>query len=231
MTKHTAGPVEDLKWAEKLQASVVTSGLRPKIHGYDVRGEMAGRASFSEVIFLSLTGELPNKTVLKTFDCAMCFLAPVSVAEAPVHAAVLSGLCGSGTGGITGVAAVTLAEKARWTVSHHMKLLSALSDRTSALPEQYISENSAEKNETALLVNAAESAGSSVPETFRELKPVSAAIAVLFQCCGIAEPRILETLITIASLPCTLAEGMAVKPGNFRTYPIELPRFSYSSAE
>ncbi len=121
-TDNLKGPVEDLKWATRLKANVVTPGSRPRIHGYDVRGELLEHLSLSELMLLTLTGELPGKSAALAFQRAMMFLAPVSVAEAPVHASVLAGLCGSGSSGMTGVAALTLAEQARMAVEEHRPL-------------------------------------------------------------------------------------------------------------
>ncbi len=77
-TDNLKGPVEDLKWATRLKANVVTPGSRPRIHGYDVRGELLEHLSLSELMLLTLTGELPGKSAALAFQRAMMFLAPVS---------------------------------------------------------------------------------------------------------------------------------------------------------
>ncbi len=214
------GPVEDLKWTDKLQASVSTPAPMPRIHGYDVRGEMLGISSFAETMFLSLTGELPSPDTLMAFEAVLVFLAPVSVAEAAGHASLLAGLCGSGSGGLTGVSAIALAERSRNMVNEYMPLAEAALGGKD-LPASEGAE------ETRLLLKALREAEVSYPGKLEQLPPPAACMAVLMECCGIRNRRIMETVITLAGLPCTLAEGMAAKPGNFRTYPIGLPEYEY----
>ncbi len=214
------GPVEDLKWTENLQASVATPGPRPRIHGYDVRGEMLGASSFTETMFLSLTGELPSPDALKAFETVLVFLSPVSVAEAAGHASLLAGLCGSGSGGLAGVSAIALAERSRTLVTEYLPLaIAALEGKDPPASEG--------AEETMLLAKALQEAGVRCPGMVGHLPPAAACIAVLMECCGIMDSRLLETVITLAGLPCTLAEGMAAKPGNFRNYPIGLPEYEY----
>ena len=93
-TKHT-GPIEDLSWKKKLQARVVSLDEDPNIHGYSVSEDLAPHYSFCELFLLTLTGELPEKETGKIFETALQFAAPITVAEAPTHAAILARLCGS----------------------------------------------------------------------------------------------------------------------------------------
>lgn len=226
-----SGPVEDLKWTERLKARVVTPGSGPRVHGYDVRGDMLGAVSFSDFIFLTLTGELPEEKESSVFQQVMLFLAPVSVAQAPVHAAVLSGLCGSGSSGITGVCAVTLAEQARWQVSRHGSLLEIMERDSIQPPSNYLVSKSGEASDTESLIQSLSNVGVELPVVFSRLKPISCAIAVLYRYCGIKDPKLLETVLVMSRLPCALAEGRAVQPGDFRSYPIDLPRFEYTGEE
>ncbi|MBD3277280.1 MAG: hypothetical protein GF388_03185, partial [Candidatus Aegiribacteria sp.] len=166
-----SGPVEDLKWTDTLKARVVTPGSGPRVHGYDARGDMLGRISFSDFIFLALTGELPEEKESAVLQRVMLFLAPVSVANAPVHATMLSGLCGSGSSGMAGVCAVTLAEQARWQVSMHGDLLDLLAKDGTVLPKDFLVSDSAEAEDTECLIGSLAAAGVEVPDSFRKLKP------------------------------------------------------------
>lgn len=223
----SAGPIEDLRWTDTIKASVVTPGYRPRVHGYDVRGEMLGKVPFSALIYLSLTGELPSKPVLKAFDIIMAFISPVSVAEAPGHAAHLSGLCGTGHSGMAGVAAVSLSEQARNIIEEHRELLACVASGVEPPPDSHPAENEEARADTLFLTGALEEAGLSVPEFVSSLAPVSAALASLSLFCGFTGHAALETVLLLARLPLTLAEGRAVKPGNFRIYPIDLPEYRY----
>ncbi|MFI5302192.1 MAG: hypothetical protein ACHREM_29225, partial [Polyangiales bacterium] len=54
------GPVESQPWPTQLDAHVVTPGARPRMHGYDVEGELARSGSLAEIGLLATTGELPS---------------------------------------------------------------------------------------------------------------------------------------------------------------------------
>src|SRR5581483_9322042 len=87
-----AGPIDVGLWASQLTARVVEAGGAPRIFGYDVQAGLARHYSFGEVVLLCLSGEVPPREVGRAFEIALSFLAPVSVAEAPVHAAGLAHL-------------------------------------------------------------------------------------------------------------------------------------------
>jgi hypothetical protein len=225
------GPVEEQDWAGRLQAHVVTPGNRPRIHGYDVRGDLLENISFPGLILLTLTGELPEPEVLLAFEKAMVFLAPVSVAEAPVHASVLAGLCGSNTSGMTGVAAITLAQQAGWIIAEHQSLFQSLAAGNKPPHEQFKPKSVEEQEDTELLVKALEKAGLKPPEALKGLNPIAAALTVLHECCNLTDPGLLEAVLVLVRIPCALAEGRSVKPGGFRNYPIDLPPFVYGDQE
>ena len=84
------GPLDAAEWPEKLTARVVTAGARPRLHGYDVEADLARHYSFTEMVLLSLTGNLPTAQEARAFDVALQFAAPVSVQEAPTHATMVS---------------------------------------------------------------------------------------------------------------------------------------------
>jgi hypothetical protein len=231
MKNNYTGPVEELNWASRLQAHVVTPGSRPRIHGYDVRGDLLENTSLPGLIFLTLTGELPTPEVLLAFEKALVFLAPVSIAEAPVHASVLAGLCGSNASGLTGVAAITLAQQAHWVITEHRELFASLAAGNTPHESLFNPQSEEEQEETDLLVKALENAGLKPPEVCRRLSPIAAALAVLHECCNLTDPGLLEAVLVLTRIPCALAEGRAVQPGEFRSYPIDLPKFVYRDEE
>src|SRR5258708_5243088 len=85
-----AGPIDVGLWPSQLTARVVDGGFRPRILGYDVQTDLARHYSFAEVVLLCLCGEVPTREVGRAFEIALSFLAPVSAAEAPAHAAGLA---------------------------------------------------------------------------------------------------------------------------------------------
>ena len=92
-------------------------------------------------------------------------------------------------------------------------------------------QNEGELQETGLLIKTLEKAGLTPPNVCRRLRPVAAALTVLHECCNLTDPGLLESVLVMARIPCTLAEGRAVQPGGFRNYPIDLPKFAYRDEE
>jgi len=73
-TKHP-GPLEEASFPEQLSARVVTPGANPRLHGYDVEGDLARHYQPSDLLFLLLIGELPAAPVSRAFSVALMFLA------------------------------------------------------------------------------------------------------------------------------------------------------------
>jgi citrate synthase len=96
----------------------VSPGPDPRIHGYAVEGDLAPHYRFSDVIYLSLTGELPTDAQSRTFERALILLSPISIAEAPSHAASLARVCDATHSAVIGTGAIALAEQARFMVAN-----------------------------------------------------------------------------------------------------------------
>jgi hypothetical protein len=221
-----SGPLERGTFPAQLGARVVTPGERPRVHGYDVEGDLARHYRPSDLAFLSLTGELPAPEVGRAFAMALVFLAPLSVAHASVHAAVLARLCGATASATFGVAAIGLAEHARVFVEEHAPLLEWLKSPTGALPARFRSRG--EADDAALDRLCAALGPTSLDlRGWKERPTREAALVMLLFACGIQRRERLEAALLIARLPTTLAEGLAERPANLANYPINLPRFSY----
>jgi hypothetical protein len=175
---------------------------------------------------LSLTGELPSEPARAAFEVAWLFLAPVSVAHAGPHAAVLSRLCGAMPSSTLGVAAIGLAEQARALVSEHAELLRWLECTTVALPARYRSQDSEDQASVEHLRRALSGKGLVVEALQQNPTRDAALLSVLFAC-GLRRPEQLQAVIVLARLPSALAEGFAERATNFAHYPINLPAFAY----
>src|SRR3954471_9075470 len=103
------GPVETTEWPTELTAHAVTPGDDPRLFGYSVERDVAAHGRFSETVLLSLRGELPSAEECRALELALTFLAPLSIAEAPVHAAALGHMCGARSSALVGIAGVALA--------------------------------------------------------------------------------------------------------------------------
>ena len=135
------GPLETGNFPDKLLARVVTPGAEPRLHGYDVENDLAQHYSPSEVAFLAITGELPEADASAALNAVLVFTAPVSVACAPTHAAVLAQLCGANSGATLGVAAIALAEQVKYLLDEHSELLHWLNNSEADYPKQFCCEN------------------------------------------------------------------------------------------
>jgi hypothetical protein len=219
------GPLDEAPAPSTLRAHVVTPGAAPRVHGYDVEGDLARHYGAAETTLLALTGELPAPEVARAFEVATAFLAPVSVAEAPAHAAVLARLCRARTSGILGIAAIALAEQARTVVADHADLVAWL-DRPSGDAPARGAATDDDARSVARLRAALAPTGLRVGLLDRDPTRTAALVAVL-HACGLVRPEQIETAIVIARLPCVMAEASAVRPGRFRRYPTNLPPFRY----
>jgi hypothetical protein len=214
------GPVEAFAFPSTLSARVVDPSDAPRIHGYDVQTDLAGRYSLAELALLAATGELPDRESGRALEVALAFLSPSSVAEAPAHTAVLARLCGATTAATLAAAALTLAEQARELVSTHLDWLAA--PQAAASPGEL---PGVVRLRDALPPRFAALAG------LTEAPSVEAAALLVLRACGATTPEALESLVVWARLPCAAAEALAVRPASFREYPMDVPRFEYENTD
>lgn len=220
-----SGPIEEGKWTDKLLARTVTPGSSPRLHGYDVESDLAAHYSFFELTVLALKGDLPTEQEAAALEQVAMFLAPISTATAPVHAGMLTRLCGGTSSASFGAGALMLGEQARFTVENASAWLAALADGATTASSIRPADDD-ERATVARLTSAIARAGLEVSALASDLSLTAAAMAVLFAC-GLRTPEQMQAFFLVARLPATLAEILATVPAQFRTYPIALPRFDY----
>jgi hypothetical protein len=220
------GPLDVAAFPATLSARVVTPGARPRVHGYDVEGDLARHYGPTDLLLLSLTGELPSPEASAALGVALTFLAPVSVAHASVHGAVLARLCGAIGGSTLGVAAIGLAEQARVLLDEHVALLAWLSAPTGELPAQYRASNDEDRAAVGRLEQAL-MASRFVPPALAARPTRAAALLIVLFACGLTQRDQLEAAIVCARLPSAVAEALSVKVADFDQYPANLPRYRY----
>jgi hypothetical protein len=221
-----SGPLESGKFPERLRARVVTPGERPCLHGYDVESDLARYYQPVDLTFLALTGELPTPEAAAALGVVMAFLAPVSVAQASAHAAVLSRLCGAPTRSSVGVAAIGLAEQAHVEVATHGPFLAWLAASHVPIPPEFTAQSPADDAALERLRGALAERELSLPVLDLPLSRAAALFAVLVHA-GVRRTDQLEALLVLARLPAVIAEALAETPANFGNYPINLPAFAY----
>jgi hypothetical protein len=220
------GPVEVADWPDRLSARVTTPGASPRLHGYEVEGDLARHYGAVELLLLTLTGELPDPGRARAAEIALAFLAPVSVAHASAHGAVLARLCGATTSATVGASAVGLAEQARFLLDRHDALLAWLAAPAAELPSQHRSESATETASVTRLRALLEPTGLDVG--WFSLGPTrdAALLGVLYGC-GLRRRELLEAALVVARLPVVVAEAFAEKAANFANYPTDLPAYRY----
>lgn len=224
-TKHL-GPLEAAPFPEQLKARVVTPGANPRLRGYDVEADLAAHYTGSELTLLSLTGELPSEEALAMFEVASAFLAPVSVAHASTHAAVLARLCGATTSTTIGTAAIGLAEQARALLDEHEGLLRWLTEPTDELPAPFRATGPEDAASVERLRTVLSKRGLTVPSLDRG-PTRTAALLMLLHAAGLRGRQRIEVAVVLSRMPIVIAEALAERPTNFGNYPMNLPRFSY----
>jgi hypothetical protein len=220
------GPIEDHAFPSQIDAQVITQGPDPHLHGFSVEGGLALYYRFPELVQIALTGAPPDEARGRAFDIALQFLAPLAIAEAPTHAAMLARLCAARTSSIVAVASIALAERARHVVAEHGDLLAWLETTDGELPARYCSSEANDHASLERLQIALASAGVAVPRLARGHKRWTA-LFVTLHFAGLRRPEQLETVLVLACLAPTVAEAMSHVPMDFSKYPIDLPVFVY----
>lgn len=220
------GPLEVRSFPDVLTARVVTPGYRPLLHGYDVESDLALGYGPTELMVLALTGELPDATHVAALNVLLVFLAPLSVAHAPTHAAVLARLSGADPSATLSVASIALAEQAKRIVEEHRALLQWLKQPSDELPAEFRTEESEERAAVERLRVALQQTTLNHPILDQRPTLMAALLAALFAC-GMSERHHLEALLVWSRLPSVVSEAFAEIATNFKQYPINLPRFRY----
>jgi hypothetical protein len=223
------GPVEAQPWPAQLDAHVVTPGPRPRVHGYDVEGELAAGGRLGEMALLALTGELPTREALAAVEVALQFAAAVSVAEAPVHATVLGRVSAAGPSGLVSIAAIGLAEQAReGLLALAAWPLQLAADAGALAPEAALARGDDDRASVARLRLLVEATGLGVPALAGGVGRFAAIVSVLVAA-GVRAPESIVALFVMARLPVAIAEASRVKQADFRSYPMNTPAFEYEA--
>jgi hypothetical protein len=217
--------LEAFTWPQRIKASVVEPGDDPRLHGYAVEGDLARNYGASDVLYLSLYGELPEEAVSRAFDVAVTFLSTLAVSEGPTHAAYLARVCNAPARAVVEVAAVALAERAHFVVDGLGGFLSWLDEPSGPPPAEHQTDDAAVARSLARLRAALPPAFPVPALQFPLTRP--AALAAVLHACGLRKAEQLELVWTLAALGTTFAEGFAARPFAFREYPMDTPAFRY----
>ena len=224
--RRPAGPIEDHSFPTTLEARVTTPGPNPRLHGFSVEEDLALYYRYPELVLVALTGTLPDEIRGRAFDVALQFLAPVSVAEAPAHAAVLARICSARPSSVIAVACIALVERARHLMSEHRELFEWLDHGQGELPPRYRGHGEEDRASLERLRKALAAAGADVPTL--GLGPNRwTAIFLTLHFAGLRRAEHWEAVLVMSGLAPVLAEAEAHAPCSFDHYPMDLPAFVY----
>ena len=216
------GPLESRPWPTQLEAYAVTPGPSPRLQGYDVEGDLAKAPRFTDLLFLSVTGELPSESASRALEIAIAFLVPLSVAHAPIHATALAKMCGTRPSGLLAIAAATLAEDAARSFT---LFRAALEDPAAALPAASLAASEDDRASVGRLAALLDGV-IAVPRLAQDPSRSFALFAVLWAC-GLRTEIALTSVIALARIPSAIAEAAPRSPLSFDRYPINAPPVEY----
>lgn len=221
------GPVEAVDWPPRLRG-VVVDAEKMRIHGYLAATDLSRHYSFAEVVLLALTGVPPEPAVGALFARALVASMPVAVGDAPAHAALLARLTGARAPSVAGIAALVAAQGVD-ALAGTRDALAAWQERGGALPRSLRGSSRRDVAVRRALRDVAREGGLVVPALERAAS-AEAAVTASFVACGLDAPWQLAAAVTMASLPCSLAEAFASGGVDLRSYPMTLPAFEYTEA-
>ncbi|RZI81597.1 MAG: citryl-CoA lyase [Rubrivivax sp.] len=88
-------PIHTSIWLEEPEADNPFATRAAHCHGYDVYGDMLGRARWADMLYLLFRGEAPSATQARLLDALAVALANPGPRDPAVHAAMCGGVGGS----------------------------------------------------------------------------------------------------------------------------------------
>lgn len=95
MTAKTKDSIHTRIWREEPEPNNPFATRAAYCHGYDVYGDMLGRARWSDMLYLLLRGEAPSAAQTGLLDAVALAVANPGPRDASVHAAMCGGVAGS----------------------------------------------------------------------------------------------------------------------------------------
>lgn len=91
----SVSPIHTRIWLEEPEADNPFATRAAHCHGYDVYGQMLGRARWADMVYLLFRGEAPSAQQAQLFDALAVALANPGPRDPAVHAAMCGGVGGS----------------------------------------------------------------------------------------------------------------------------------------
>jgi hypothetical protein len=215
-TPPSHGALDDTAWPVRLRGrAVACEEGDDRLFGYAVLEDVARNYRFSDLVYLGITGQLPDPVSSQRFAVALCAAAPVSVAEASSHAGVLARLSGSTFGSALATGLLIATDRARHVVASHGGLLAWLAAPVDRPPME-------SADDRAWIANLAAAAELELPAVGRQ-----GALLALFYAAGLRQPEHFEAAIVAAQVATLSAEALQTGPHHLGEYPVKTPEFRY----
>lgn len=91
----SGSPLHTRIWQEEGEADNPFATRTARCHGYDVYGDMLGRASWAQMLYLLMRGELPSPAAAQLLETLAVALANPGPRDPMVHAAMCGGIGGT----------------------------------------------------------------------------------------------------------------------------------------
>lgn len=223
------GLLDRVSFPEAISGFIVAPEPDPRIHGYAVQGDLGHHTGFVDVLWLSLTGELPSALEREPLERALIWLAPLHAGEGPTHAAILSKVAGAPEEVVPAIAAVALGQRVAAEWRDLNSFFQWLTTRDATVPETVLEPEPTQAQREAwqkLCADTARWFGVERAFSGAPWKREATAYALLHRL-GISDFPRLCALASIARLPVILAEAACTAPGSVMRYPTKMPPYVY----
>jgi len=207
MTDDSTSPVDAHRWPTRLPAHVVAPDHPPRVHGFDLTGDLAQNYDFGEFVVTALTGTPPSNAWGVAVNMALIALGAAGVERASVHAATVARRCGADDASVLATGALGLAEEA----------VGEVSPRGRPPTEEGRAFFESLPTEVRMAIEGPNRATEDL------------ALSIL-EGAGLTTRLQRMAAVCLAKLPTLVAEVSAVRRGDVQSYPMKLPRFSYEDS-
>lgn len=221
------GVLDSRSWANQLSARAIeTAQDGDRVHGYHVVRDLAKHYAYSDVLYLAITGDLPDDRSSHLFRIALTAHAPTSIADASAHTAVLARVSAASVPTSLAVGVISAAAEVQDIVDRHAELLAWLPARSTDTPEAFRETLGAWASGLADTVCGVDP---QLDLPRRDMTANAAVIALLFAA-GLRNRDQISAALLVSRLCGISAEVLATGPQHFWEYPVQVPPFRYVEA-
>jgi hypothetical protein len=211
-------------WESQLSARVIEGAPdADRVYGYAVVSDLARHYAYSDVVYLAITGELPDDRSAQLFRTALTASAPASVRDASAHGAVLARVSAASVATSIAVGAIGAAAEVQDLVERHAELFGWFAARTAETPPAFRAESD---DWVGALLESVRGIDPQ-PDLPRPDMTRDAAVIALMCAAGVRTPDQVMAALLMSRLCGISAEVLATGPQHFWNYPVQVPATRY----